>query len=113
MWRCKTAAPVPEEVRRAADFLERRYAVSILYASHQGCTRFTEFRQALGEIPPGTLAQRLVELEDAGVLERRVIDARPPRVEYRLTAEGRRLKLVVDDEDARCFSPNFAGATLY
>ena len=44
----------------------------------------------------GTLAQRLVELEEAGVLERRVIDARPPRVEYRLTAEGRRLKLVVD-----------------
>ena len=35
-----------------AGLLERRYAVSILYASHQGCTRFTEFRQALGEIPP-------------------------------------------------------------
>ena len=30
------------------------------------------------------------------MLERRVIDARPPRVEYRLTDEGRRLKLVVD-----------------
>ena len=46
-----------------ADLLERRYAVSIIYASHQGCTRFGEFRQALGEIPPGTLTQRLVELE--------------------------------------------------
>jgi DNA-binding HxlR family transcriptional regulator len=50
----------------------------------------------VGSIPPGTLAQRLVELEEAGVLERRVIDARPPRVEYRLTDEGRRLKHVVD-----------------
>jgi DNA-binding HxlR family transcriptional regulator len=30
------------------------------------------------------------------VLERLVIDARPPRVEYRLTDEGRRLKHVVD-----------------
>ena len=69
--------PVPEEVRRVADLLERRYAVSILYASHQGCTRFSEFRQALGEIPPGTLAQRLVELEEAGVLRREVVaDAR-------------------------------------
>ena len=36
------------------------------------------------------------QLEEAGMLERRVIDARPPRVEYRLTDEGRRLKLVVD-----------------
>jgi DNA-binding HxlR family transcriptional regulator len=30
------------------------------------------------------------------VLERRVVDARPPRVEYRLTPAGRRLRQVVD-----------------
>ena len=88
--------PVPEEVRRAADLLERRWVVSVLWASYEGAIRFNEFKQAVGAIPPGTLAQRLVELEDAGVLERRVIDARPPRVEYRLTEEGRRLKHVVD-----------------
>jgi DNA-binding HxlR family transcriptional regulator len=96
VWRCKTAHPVPEEVRKAADLLERRYAVSILYASYQGCTRFNEFRQALGEIPPGTLAQRLVELEQAGVLRREVRDARPPRVEYVLTSDGIRLRSVLD-----------------
>ena len=79
-----------------AVLLERRWVVSVLWASYEGATRFNEFRQALGSIPPGTLAQRLVELEKAGVLERRVIDARPPRVEYRLTDEGRRLKHVVD-----------------
>ena len=83
-------------MRRAAGLLERRYAVSILYASHQGCTRFTEFRQALGEIPPGTLAQRLVELERGGVLRREVRDARPPRVEYVLTSDGQRLRTVVE-----------------
>jgi DNA-binding HxlR family transcriptional regulator len=87
---------VPEEVRKAADLLERRYAVSILYASYQGCTRFNEFRQALGEIPPGTLAQRLVELERAGIMRRELRDSRPPRAEYVLTPEGRRLRAVVD-----------------
>lgn len=96
MWRCKATAPIPEEVRRAAGVLERRHAVSILYASYLGCTRFGEFRQALGEIPPGTLAQRLVELENAGVLRRVVTDARPPRVEYVLTAEGERLRSVLE-----------------
>jgi DNA-binding HxlR family transcriptional regulator len=90
--RCKRHQPVPEDVRRAADVLERRYAVSILYASHLGCTRFTEFRRALGSIPPATLAQRLTELERAGVLRRDVQDTRPPHVEYVLTAEGRRLE---------------------
>ena len=88
--------PIPEDVRRAADVLERRYAVSILYASHLGCTRFTEFRHALGTIPPATLAQRLTELEVAGVLTREVRDTRPPHVEYVLTADGRRLEGLLD-----------------
>jgi DNA-binding HxlR family transcriptional regulator len=94
--RCRSCTPVPEEVRRAADLLERRWVVSVLWASYEGAVRFNEFKQAVGAIPPRTLAQRLVELADAGVLERRVIDARPPRVEYVLTEEGRRLKQVVD-----------------
>jgi DNA-binding HxlR family transcriptional regulator len=94
--RCKKHQPVPEDVRRAADVLERRYAVSILYASHHGCTRFTEFRQALGRIPPATLVQRLAELEKAGVLRREIRDTRPPHVEYVLTSEGLRLKGLLD-----------------
>jgi len=87
---------VPDDVRRAATVLERRYAVSILYASHHGCTRFTEFRQALGTIPPGTLAQRLGELETAGVLRRELRDTRPPHVEYVLTTDGQRLRALLD-----------------
>ena len=87
---------MPEEVRRAAGLLERRWTVSILWASYEGASRFNEFRQAVGEIPPGTLAQRLVELEGAGLLEREVVDARPPRVVYRVTERGRHLKGVVD-----------------
>jgi DNA-binding HxlR family transcriptional regulator len=94
--RCRSCRPVPEEVRRAAGLLERRWVVSILWASSEGAVRFNELKQAVGAIPPRTLVQRLVELEDAGMLERTVIDARPPRVEYRLTDEGQRLKLVVD-----------------
>jgi DNA-binding HxlR family transcriptional regulator len=105
MWRCRAQVAVPEEVRRVAGLLERRYAVSIIYASHQGCTRFGEFRQALGEIPPGTLTQRLMELERAGVLRREVSDARPPRVEYVLTTEGARLRALVEALSAWAGAP--------
>ena len=94
--RCAPCKPVPEEVRRAADLLERRWTLSILYASVEGAARFNEFRQALRDVPPRTLAQRLADLEAAGLLERRVIDTRPPRVEYLLTRRGERLKAVVD-----------------
>ncbi len=94
--RCRPCAPVPEDVRRAAGLLEGRWTISILWASVEGASRFNEFKQAVGEIPPRTLAQRLLELEQAGLLARQVIDARPPRVEYRLTDEGQRLRAVLD-----------------
>jgi len=70
--------------------------VSILYVSHDGAVRFNEFLHALGGISPATLAQRLADLEEAGVLERQVIDARPPLVEYRLTERGRQLRSLMN-----------------
>jgi DNA-binding HxlR family transcriptional regulator len=102
--RCRSCSPLPEEVRRAASLLERRWTVSIIYVSHEGAVRFNEFLQALGNISPATLAQRLADLEEAGVLERAVIDDRPPRVEYRLTPRGRELRSLVNALTA------FAGA---
>jgi DNA-binding HxlR family transcriptional regulator len=90
--RCRRREPVPEGVRRTADLLERRWTLSILYASIEGAARFNEFRAALGRVPPATLTARLTELVAAGVLERRVLDTRPPAVEYRLTSQGRRFE---------------------
>ena len=94
--RCRRCQPMPEEVRRAADLLGRRYALAIVYASRSGATRFNEFRQVLGPVPPTTLSARLDELAEAGVLERRVVDARPPRTEYALTEKGKCLSALLD-----------------
>jgi len=95
--RCNQCRPLPEEFARAADLLGRRWALAIVWASAEaGAVRFNEFKQTLEGIPPLTLAARLVELEEAGVLERHVLDTRPPRAEYRLTEAGRRLRYVVE-----------------
>jgi len=99
--RCRRRDPVPEEVRRAADLLERRWTLSILYASVEGAERFNEFRDALGRVPPATLTTRLNGLVDAGLLERRVLDTHPPAVEYRLTSQGKRFEPLVR-ELVRC-----------
>jgi DNA-binding HxlR family transcriptional regulator len=98
MSRCRRCTPVPEEVRRAADLLERRWLIQIVYAAHGGATRFNEFRYALGEdIPPRTLAARLAELETAGLVRRTVVEGeRPPRVEYTLTEQGESLRALLD-----------------
>jgi DNA-binding HxlR family transcriptional regulator len=95
--RCRQCNPVPEEVARAADLLGRRWMLAILWVStEEGAVRFNEFKTAIEGIPPRTLAQRLAELEDAGVLERRVLDTRPPRSEYRLTPAGHKLRMLVE-----------------
>lgn len=93
--RCRRCEPIPEGVRQAAGLLERRWTLSILYASVEGAERFNEFRDVLGRVPPATLTARLTELVDAGLLERRVLDTRPPAVEYRLTATGKRFEPLV------------------
>ena len=96
--RCRQCRPVPEEVARAADLLGRRWMLAVIWAAaDEGAVRFNEFKQTLEGIPPRTLAQRLAELEEAGVLDRRVVpQSRPPRVEYRLTPAGRRLGAIVE-----------------
>jgi DNA-binding HxlR family transcriptional regulator len=101
--RCRRCSPVPEEVRRTAELLERRWALSILYASIEGAVRFNEFRESVGRVPPATLTTRLNELVEAGLLERRVLDTRPPAVEYRLTTRGRRFEPLLR-ELVRCTS---------
>jgi DNA-binding HxlR family transcriptional regulator len=93
---CRQCQPVPEEVRHTADLLERRWLLSVLYAALSGAIRFGEFKQAVQGIPARTLADRLRELEDAGILERRVLPTRPPTVEYRLSEYGRELGPVLE-----------------
>ncbi len=96
MSRCRSCPPVPEELCRAAELLERRWALPIVYACRTGAGRFGEFIQAVEGIPPRTLAQRLADLEQAGLIERTVTPTRPPHVQYRLTDDGRQLARLVE-----------------
>jgi DNA-binding HxlR family transcriptional regulator len=91
--RCK---PVPQEVRQAADLLERRWQLSIIYAALSGALRFNEFADAVSGISPRMLSERLRDLEAAGLVERTVIPSSPPTVEYRLTDRGKRLAPIID-----------------
>jgi DNA-binding HxlR family transcriptional regulator len=87
---------VPVQVRQTADLLERRWQLSIIYAALTGAMRFNEFAQAVDGISPRMLAERLRDLEAAGLIERTVLPTSPPTVEYRLTARGRRLAPVIE-----------------
>ena len=59
-----------------------------------GLTRFDQFQDSLG-IAPNMLTRRLNALVEAGMLERRRYQERPPRHEYVLTARGRDFRTVL------------------
>ena len=84
------------EVRAAADLLERRWQLSILYAALTGALRFNEFAEAVAGISPRMLSERLRDLEAAGLVARSVLPTSPPTVEYRLTDKGRRLGPLIE-----------------
>ncbi len=54
-------------------------------------TRFNELKKRLGSISATSLTDRLKELEQRGIVQRRVYPETPPRVEYSLTKKGQEL----------------------
>jgi DNA-binding HxlR family transcriptional regulator len=57
--------------------------------------RFNGLLDALGGISPRTLSETLKALEAEGIVQRDAFKEVPPRVEYRLTPDGMRLREAV------------------
>ncbi|MBE7246814.1 MAG: helix-turn-helix transcriptional regulator [Actinomycetospora chiangmaiensis] len=79
---------MPCPVARALDRVGEWWSILILRDAVYGLTRFDQFEQSLG-IAPNMLTRRLKALCEAGLLERRPYQERPPRYEYLLTDKGR------------------------
>jgi len=58
-------------------------------------SRFNELKRRIGGICSTSLSERLVELENEGIVKRMVSPDSPPRVEYYLTEKGEDLKRIV------------------
>ncbi len=79
-------------VARALDVIGERWTLLVLRDLFlHGPRRFQDFESSLSGVSPNTLSARLKRLEDAGVVERRLYEERPPRAEYVLTPKGREL----------------------
>ena len=80
---------------RALDLVGERWALLIVRDLLVGPRRFTDLRQGLPRIPTNVLSARLRELEDEGVVARRVLPRPAGSVVYELTGYGRDLEDVV------------------
>ena len=80
----------------AMSFLGKKWTGLILRSLMEGPRRFTEMSAYVPGLSDRLLSQRLQELEEAGIVERRVYSQRPVLVEYSLTAQGQALREVVE-----------------
>jgi DNA-binding HxlR family transcriptional regulator len=95
-----SASPVAEGARpaccslyhRAIELVGKRWTGAILLVLLDGPLHFSGIRQLVPELSDRLLSERLKELEAEGIVERRVLDGSPVRVEYSLTAKGRALE---------------------
>lgn len=97
----RSSAPAGERcycpVGGVVDLLSKRHAIPVICAvGALEPVRYSEIEASFGEVSSSTLSTRLRELDDAGILEREQFDTIPPRVEYRLSAEGRELCDLLD-----------------
>jgi DNA-binding HxlR family transcriptional regulator len=82
--------PIARSLERVGEW----WSILILRDAFAGMTRFDEFQKSLG-IAPNMLTRRLTALVEAGLLERRRYNERPPRDEYLLTRRGRDFRPVL------------------
>src|SRR6266700_191274 len=78
-------------VGRALRLLGDVWTLLIVYTLLSGTKRFGELHEAMGNVSPKTLSQRLKMLEEMGFVQRQAFLEIPPRVEYSLTGKGQAL----------------------
>jgi DNA-binding HxlR family transcriptional regulator len=82
-------------VARALELVGERWGLLLVRDLLLGPKRFTELRRGLPRIPSNVLATRLKELEEAGIVRRRVLPRPASAVVYELTEYGSELEDVV------------------
>jgi DNA-binding HxlR family transcriptional regulator len=75
-------------IARSLEHVGEWWSILILRDALHGLRRFDDFQKSL-DIAPNILTRRLNGLVEAGLLERRLYNERPPRYEYVLTEMGR------------------------
>lgn len=73
-----------------------KWKVLILRDLMDGTKRFGELKKSIGTVSQKVLTAQLRDMEEKGLLSRKVYAEVPPRVEYTLTETGYSLKPVLD-----------------
>ena len=79
-------------VEAAIGLIDGKWKSIILFHLLSGTLRFNEIRRLAGKITPRMLTNQLRELEQDGLIVRKVYAEVPPKVEYSLSPLGRSME---------------------
>lgn len=83
-------------VERVIHMIGGKWKVIILFHLMSGTKRFNELRRLMPKVSQRMLTLQLRELEEHGILTRKVYAQIPPKVEYSLTDLGKSLEVVLN-----------------
>lgn len=81
---------------RAVELIGRRWTGAIIFVLLKGTSRYSDLSAAIPGLSSKMLSERLKELEQEGIVERRVVPETPVRIEYALTEKGEALARPVE-----------------
>ena len=84
-------AELNAQIRQAISIFGGKWKLEILWVLGQDTHRFNELRRAIPGVTQHMLTAQLRELEKDGLVRRTIYAEIPPRVEYDITDEARRL----------------------
>lgn len=83
-------------VETTLTLISNKWKVLIIRDLLSGTKRFGELRRSIGGVSQKVLTAQLRQMEDSGLLTRKVYPEVPPRVEYTLTQLGYSLRPILD-----------------
>jgi DNA-binding HxlR family transcriptional regulator len=91
-YECSEGCPV----EAALEQISGKWKGLVLYHLIDETLRFNELMRKVQNVTQRSLTKQLRELERDGLLHRKVYAVVPPKVEYRLTEKGQKLKPVLE-----------------
>lgn len=83
-------------VKATVEIIGGKWKPVILYYLKDGAQRFGELQRLIPHITKKMLTQQLRELESDGIINRKVFEQVPPKVEYSLSEYGKTLSPILE-----------------
>ena len=93
--RHEVALELPEHLAWELEVLAKRWTLQLLFLLLQRPARFSELERAVPGLTNRVMADRLRELQDAGLVDRQVDPGPPITSNYALTADGEALRPIL------------------